>query len=105
MFNLGMTLVCHLLASWYLKLPLWPSDLLNEAQTGELPFQGAARFCGDLLTGEYAYLRWALDSISLHSPSYLLLKAHKIAANVDMVLPELNLGAFSIAELRCHASD
>lgn len=87
-----MTLSCQLLTAWTLKLPLWPSDLLDAARCGTLPFLAATVTHRGLLKGHRVAER-ALQFPALFSASELTAATQEFAANIKMVVPELNLGA------------
>lgn len=88
-----MTLVCHLLTAWTLKLPLWPSDLTDAALAGTLPFLGAANTYRNELEGQKYAIRAMRDPL-LQTVNVLIAKAQTFAASVKMIVPELNLGEF-----------
>ena len=88
---LWMSLVCHLLAAWTLKLPLWPSDLTDAALSGTLPFLGAASAYRSELEGHKYAMRAMRDPL-LQTVNVLIARAQALAASVKMVVPELNLG-------------
>ena len=83
--------MCHLLAAWTLKLPLWPSDLTSAAVSGTLPFLGAAHAYRDELEGHKYAMRAMRDPL-LQTVNVVIAKAQALAASVKMVVPELNLG-------------
>eukprot|EP00892_Ulva_mutabilis_P005140 jgi/Ulvmu1/2999/UM015_0039.1 len=87
------TLACHLLTAWELKLPLWASDIQEAARDGSLPYRDAIGICGDILE-DHPYARRALRSFRLVSAAGLTAHTQIAAAGINIVLPELNLGAF-----------
>lgn len=89
-----------MLTAWALKLPLWARDLQHAAREGELPYRDAINLCEDLLEG-HPFARRALRSLSLsNSESGLVATAQHVAAAINMVVPELNLGAHHVWPFR-----
>jgi hypothetical protein len=89
-----MTLCCHLLTAWILKLPLWASDLLEAAKSDRMPFLTAVNVYKADLHGHQVAAR-ALQSPALWSASELTGAAQEFAARIKLVVPELNLGTLS----------
>lgn len=95
---LWVSLVCHLLTAWTLKLPLWPSDLTDAALSGTLPFLGAQNTYRTELEG-HKYAMRAMRDPQLQSVNVLIAKAQSFAASLRMVVPELNLGEIPLCAL------
>lgn len=88
------TLECHVLAAWQLKLPLWPSDLLHVASTGELPYLAfAADTRGMLSAAGERIVPGFLETPALCAELTLVRRSQQAAHSMGLVLPELNLGA------------
>lgn len=98
---LRKTLICHLLAAWTLKLPLWATDLNHAVTTGELPFLKFAALAEDAMQepklGALAQgvilAPGLLESPQLSSAAMLVNNAQAHAAEWALVIPELNLSA------------
>lgn len=86
-------LSCHLLTAWTLKLPLWPRDILEAARDGDLPHIAAINLCEDLLEG-HPIVRRALRTPfeAVATDAGLVAATHRLATNINVVIPELNLG-------------
>lgn len=92
-----MMLSCHLLAAWTLKLPLWARDVLEGVRDGDLPHIAAIGLCEDLLEGHplvQRALRTPFEAIN--TDAGLIASTHRLATNINVVIPELNLGIISL---------
>lgn len=90
---LKKTLCCHLLTAWLLKLPLWASDLTHAIHAGELPFLGFRGCVRKLLDDSMAGAAGLFESPRLTHPRTVTKQSQEIAHRIELVLPELNLGA------------
>lgn len=86
------TLACHLLTAWTLKLPLWPIDLQEAVREGELPFRDAVTLSNNIVAN-HPVAQHALRAFGTSGTGGLLALVQRVASNMNVVVPELNLGA------------
>ena len=86
------TLCCQLLTAWTLKLPMWAKDIMEAAREGDLPYIAAIGLCGDLLKGHPVARRALRNPYLATSDAGLVALTQTLATNINVVVPELNLG-------------